>query len=145
MENKRNEDHFVISGLTKVRSGLSSKEWQVQAQRDVMTVIASILNREPAIRVVHNQTGTRRVTTYLVQMVEPADACSVRSKFGSFFAGGRDSRPSALKEISIGNFVTPATKVISCRVSVMPFCLLLINWDIHYHRCLVDCYSFLRA
>ena len=114
MENKRNEDHFVISGLAKVRSGLSSKEWQIQAQRDVLSVISLIITRDqqPSIRVVHNQTGTRRVTTYLVQMVEPADACAIRSKFGSFFAGGKDARPPGLREISIGNFVTPATKVI---------------------------------
>ena len=111
LENQRHEDSFIVSGLKRVSSGLTTKEWQDQAQQDVRLMIGLLLNREPPILVVHNQTGVRKVTTYLVQMANVKDACEIRSKFGSFFAGGKDRRPTALKDVSIGNWVTPATKV----------------------------------
>ena len=111
LENQRHEDSFIISGLRKIQSGLSTKEWQEKAQQDVREAVAVLLNREPRVVVVHNQTGVRKVTTYLVQLESTSDACAIRAKFGSFFAGGKDRRPPALKEVSIGNWVTPGTKV----------------------------------
>ena len=111
LENQRHEDSFIISGLKRVESGLSTKEWQERAQSDVKKVLSLIINREASIIVVHNQTGVRKSTTYLVQMESAKDACEIRSKFGSFFAGGKDKRPSSLKDVSIGNWVTPGTKV----------------------------------
>ena len=111
LENQRHEDSFIVSGLKKISSGLSTKEWQEQAQQDVRLMIGMLLDREMPIVVVHNQTGVRKFTTYLVQMVNTKDACDIRAKFGAFFAGGKDRRPSALKDVSIGNWVTPATKV----------------------------------
>ena len=79
-------------------------------------VITLVLNRDAQIRVVHNQTGQRRITSYLVKMVEAKDACDIRAKFGTFFAGGKDGRPAALSGVSISNWTTPGTKV---RIGVM--------------------------
>ena len=109
--NKANEDLFIISGLPRAPSGLSTKEWQDRVKLDVTNVIQILLGRESVIKVVHNQTGTKRATVYQVQMEDSRDACAIRRKFGSFFSGGKDSRPPSLKDISIGNWVTPATKV----------------------------------
>ena len=97
--------------MTKAPPGISTKEWQEKAKQDVSGVISILLNRECPIDVVHNQTGQKRVTTYLVKMVNPHDAKAVRSAFGRFFAGGKDGRPAALRDISVSNWTTPATKV----------------------------------
>ena len=110
-ENKRNEDQFLITGLPRIRTGLTTKEWQTQVQQDVRGVVSLLLNREPSIKVVHNQTGTKKATSYLVKMEDSRDASAIRSAFGSFFKGGKDARPAALNGISITNWVTPATKV----------------------------------
>ena len=110
-ENVRYEDHFLISGLAKPSSGLTTQEWQTKAKQDVGSVILILLDREAPIRVVHNQTGQRKVSSYLVKMVDVKDACEVRSKFGSFFAGGKDGRPAALSGVSVSNWTTPGTKV----------------------------------
>ena len=99
-ENRRNEDHFLISGLAKPPSGLTSKEWQVKVQQDVGSIISLILGREGRIRYVQNQTGTQKQTLYLVRMCELRDAQEIRSKFGHFFAGGKDARPFALKGLN---------------------------------------------
>ena len=107
----RYDDSFLISGLTKAPSGLTSVEWQDHVKRDVDGAVSIILDRECPIRVVHNQTGTRRTTSYLVKMCNIQDARDVRSKFGSFFSGGRDKRPASLKSVSISNWTTPGTKV----------------------------------
>ena len=96
-ENRRNEDHFLISGLTKAPAGLSSKEWQVQVQQDVSGIVAILINRDAQIRYIQNHTGVKKQTTYLVRMSDVKDAQEIRSKFGSFFAGGKDARPAALR------------------------------------------------
>ena len=97
--------------MTKAPSGISTKEWQEKAKQDVAGVISIILNRDCPIDVVHNQTGQKRTTTYLVRMQNLHDAKAVRSAFGKYFAGGKDGRPAALKDISVSNWTTPATKV----------------------------------
>ena len=106
-ENKRNEDKFLISGLARPPSGLTTKEWQNRVRADVSQVITNLIGRQAPIQVVHNQTGSRRQTTYLVQMEDSRDASAIRTKFGSYFAGGKDSRPPALKDVSVGNWITP--------------------------------------
>ena len=45
-ENVRNEDHFVISGLTRLPSDLDTKTWQARAKSDVQNVIRSIMSRD---------------------------------------------------------------------------------------------------
>ena len=114
--NFRHEDHFLISGLTKAPPGLSTQEWQLKVKQDVSGVISILLERDCPIVVVHNQTGQRKATTYLVKMKNVQDAKDVRSTFGAFFSGGRDGRPAALKGISVSNWTTPATKV---RIAVL--------------------------
>ena len=121
-DNRRYEDQFIISGLTKVRAGLTTKEWQTQAKQDVAIAVTLLLNRDitsEAIKVVHNQTGTRKSTTNLVQMFDLSLACEIRAKFGACFAGGKDARPIGLRTVSVGNWVTPATKVRIAILKVM--------------------------
>ena len=126
-ENKRNEDKFIVSGLPRLQSGLTTKEWQLRVKRDVSGLIKKLLNREPPVQVVHNQTGSKPITTYLVQMEDSRDAGAVRQKFGAYFAGGKDARPSDLREVSIGNVITPASKVceIFIRIGYCLSCLLI--------------------
>ena len=107
----RHEDQFLISGLAKAPSGLTTQEWQIKAKQDVGGVVSILLDRDCPILVVHNQTGQKRTTTYLVKMKSCQDAKDVRSAFGAFFAGGKDGRPAALKDVSVSNWTTPATKV----------------------------------
>ena len=107
----RHEDHFLISGLTRAPAGLSTTEWQDRVKKDVGGVISILLDRECPVQVVFNQTGQRANTSYMVKMRNLQDAKDIKAKFGSFFAGGRDDRPEALKGVSISNWTTPATKV----------------------------------
>ena len=87
------------------------QEQQVKVKQDVGGVISLLLNRDAPSYVVHKQTGQRRVTSYLVKMVEVKDACDINAKCESFFAGSKDSRPAALSGILISNWTTPGTKV----------------------------------
>ena len=74
-------------------------------------MISILLARDCPIEVVHNQTGQKKVTSYLVKMKSLQDSKDIRSAFGSFFKGGKDGRPEALKAISVSNWTTPGTKV----------------------------------
>ena len=74
----RHEDQFLISGLSRPPTGLTTKEWQEGVKADVCAVVLIILGRECKIDVVHNQTGTKKVTTYLVKMTCLQDARDVR-------------------------------------------------------------------
>ena len=112
----RHEDSFLISGLARAPSGISTHEWQEKVRQDVGGVISILMNKDCPIQVVHNQTGTRKTTTYLVKMRAVQDAKDIRSTFGRFFSGGKDSRPAALQSISISNWTTPGTKV---RIAVL--------------------------
>ena len=70
------------------------------------------------ILVVHNATGAgpNAPVTYSVQMSSVDDAKTIRTKFGSYFAQGKDSRPSGLGSISVQNAVTKGTRI---RISIM--------------------------
>ena len=116
-ENIRMEDWFVISGLAKLPSGLSPKDWQVQANKDVQGVLVVLLQKELPISYVKNNTGRHKdaKVKYFVQMRSVQDSQLIRDKFGSFFIGG-EHRPAALKHISIRNRVTPGTLV---RVAIL--------------------------
>ena len=117
-ENVRNEVWFVIRGLARQPEGLDPKEWQVRALRDVRGVLTVLLGEERPIVVVVNKTSRRKdaETRYHVLMASLADSSEIRNTFGSFFLGLGDKRPDALKHISIGNLVTPATSV---RISIL--------------------------
>ena len=56
------------------------------------------------------------VVTYNVQMPTVAASRSIRVKFGSFFLGGKKTKPKELASISIKNLLTPETKT---RISLL--------------------------
>lgn len=116
-ENLRLEIFFVISGLHRVPD-MGPKEWQDRARRDVQGVLAILLGREGNIVFVQNNTSRRKdaPVSYFVQMATVEESREVRSKFGSYFIGGADRRPAALKEVSIRNRVTLETQV---RISIL--------------------------
>ena len=116
-ENVRNEVYFMITGLSRI-SDLRGKEWMERAIRDVSGVIDILLGKSYPVIVVHNATGRNRdaEVRYSVRMEYASQSQEIRSKFGSFFAGGKDRRPEALKSISISNKVTPGTQI---RIMIM--------------------------
>ena len=111
-ENVRNEVFFMISGLTAIQ-GLRGKEWMTRAIADVQAVIRVVLGKELPIVVVHNATGrpSGSEVRYSVKMETAAASQEIRGKFGSFFVGGQDRRPDALRTISISNKITPGTQI----------------------------------
>ena len=110
-ENIRNEIYFMVSGLPLIKD-LRGKDWMDKAILDVQGVILALLGREPKIVVVHNASGRKdTVARYSVRMESAAVSQEIRFKFGSFFVGGKDKRPEALKAVSISNKVTPGTQV----------------------------------
>ena len=116
-ENIRMQDWFVITGLARLPSGLSPKDWQVQTTKDVQGVLAILLQKELPISYIQNNTGRHKdaKTKYFVQMRSTVDSQLIRDTFGAFFIGGKRV-PDALKHISIRNRVTPATLV---RVAIL--------------------------
>jgi hypothetical protein len=112
-ENVRNEVFFVISGLPRIPPEVHGKEWQRRAIADVQKVIKTLLDRELPIIVVQNVTGRNpdSPARYHVRMEFAAHSQEIRSKFGSFFVGGADRRPSELSSVSISNRITPGTQV----------------------------------
>ena len=111
-ENIRNEVFFMISGLPQIKD-LRGKEWMDKAVEDVQGVIRTLLGKELSIQVVHNASGRApgSEVRYSVRMEFAADSQEIRFKFGSFFVGGQDRRPEALRSISISNKITPGTQV----------------------------------
>ena len=80
----------------------------------VKAVITPLMGRELPIVVVQNVTGRHKgaPVKYSVKMTTVADSSAIRTKFGSFFVGGKkDSIPDEYKKISIRNRVTPETKI----------------------------------
>jgi hypothetical protein len=117
-ENERLEDSFVISGLRALPSTLTGKDWQTQAVADVQSVVRKLIGKEVDIIVVQNVTSRKpdSEVTYNVKLTSVEASRLVRRTFGSYFPGGKDTRPTHLKEISIKNRVTPETKI---RVSIL--------------------------
>lgn len=117
-ENVRNEVFFLITGLKKIPPGLRGREWQERAKKDVGAVIKALLGKDLPIVVVQNVTGRGQdaEVRYHVKMEYTAHSQEIRSKFGSFFAGRSDARPSQFSSISISNRLTPATQV---RLAIM--------------------------
>ena len=114
------ENSFMITGLKWLGDGLSPKDWQDLAIRDVKVVLVELLGQERPIKFIQNKTTRLAsikdpVIRYLVEMVKVEDSKEIRTKFGSFFVGIKpgeaDRRPEALKHISIQNNITPATSV----------------------------------
>ena len=117
-QNERNEDSFMIAGLPLIPDEITGKDWQKKAVENVQAVIKDLLGREMPILFVSNATKRHEgaEVTYSVRMVEISDSKAIRRKFGSFYLGGQDKRPTPLKHISISNKVTPETLT---RISIM--------------------------
>ena len=117
-ENERMENWFVIEGLSAISGDLVGKAWQDQALKDVQAVLLILMGREFQIVFVKNSTSRARdaPVTYSVQLAEVSESRAIRKKFGSFYLGGQDKRPPALKKINIKIRVTEETKT---RISVL--------------------------
>lgn len=76
-----------------------------------MSICSALL--PPAVVVVQNGTGRGcdAEVRYHVKMDCTAHLQEVCSKFGFFFSGGKDWRPSALSGVSISNRITPASQI----------------------------------
>ena len=117
-ENVRWEDWFVIHGLAKINEP-DRKQWQVKAKAAVNGALSVLMGKEYPIVVVQNITskGKDAICRYQVLMTSIADSKEIRDTFGDFFTGGKgDTRPEALKKLSIRNRITPATQV---RIAIM--------------------------
>ena len=115
-ENVRYEDHILVTGLSRIPK-MSPKDWQVQACRDVKGVLTILMGRDIKIVFVKNITGAAKdaVVRYQVRLESVAISSEIRNKFGKMFVGG-DSRPPALKHVSISNRLTHETRV---RITIM--------------------------
>ena len=116
--NERMLDSLVISGLASVQGRLSGKEWQDRAQADVKAVLKLITGKDYNLRVVRNATGMapNAPVTYTVEFFNTQEPAEIRAKFGTYFSGGKDSRPPGLSSISVQNSVTKGTRI---RISIM--------------------------
>ena len=116
--NERFEDSFVISGTSKIPDEVVGKPWQEQALKDVQAVLLILMGKEMSIIFVKNSTsrGKDAEVTYTVKMSSVEESRLIRKKFGSFFLGGVDKRPDALKPFNINNMTTPETKT---RISIL--------------------------
>jgi hypothetical protein len=117
-ENVRNEVFFVICGLPRISADLRGKDWQLQAVSDVKKVIQRLLGKDLPVVVVQNVTGRAAdaEVRYHVKMEFAAHSQEVRSKFGSFFIGGKDNRPEDLKSVSISNRINQGSQI---RLSIL--------------------------
>ena len=84
-----------------------------RAISDVQSMIRTLLGKDLKVIVVHNASGRgpNAEVRYSVRMEYAADSQEIRSKFGSFFVGGKDQRPEALKAVSVSNKITPGTQI----------------------------------
>ena len=117
-QNERNEDSFIIAGLPSIPDDLVGKDWQKKAVEAVQKAIKDLMGREMPILFVSNATKRHQGAefTLVVRMVEQADAKVIRRKFGSFYLGGQNKKPSSMENISISNKVTPETLT---RISIL--------------------------
>ena len=110
-ENVRNEVFFMVSGLPAIKD-LRGRDWMDKAIADVQGMIRTLLGKDLKVVVVHNATGRRDTETrYSVRMEYASESQEVRTKFGSFFIGGQDRRPTEFRSISVSNKVTPGTQI----------------------------------
>ena len=108
-ENIRNESFFMIQGLPRL-TRLDPKEWNARARADVDRVLRE-MGFEHTCQFVQNSTGKGKdsKTLYKAKVKSAEVSREIRDRFGRYFAGGNDSRPESLRQITIRNCVTPAT------------------------------------
>ena len=111
-ENVSNEAFLMVTGCPKI-VGLSTKEWQDRAKKDVAPVLKELIGRDVFIEYISNATGPRpdAPVRYCVKLASVEVSKEIRVKFGSFYTNGRDERPQFFKPYSIRNLVTQSTRV----------------------------------
>jgi len=116
--NKGFEDFFIIEGVPRLGDDLSGKAWQEEAKSFVSKVISDLTGSAHPVHFVQNITGKsqKAIPRWQVKMFSAEASREIRSKFGSFFSKGSDSRPTNLKDFSIRNRVTSNTRV---RIAIM--------------------------
>ena len=112
-ENTRFESWFILEGPPRLPSGLSGQEWQERAKADCQAALTTLMGSEVPIEFVQNATRKTKDAPagYSVQVPSVELSKKIRDKFGSFFFGKGDKRPTPLKHISIRSRVTVATPV----------------------------------
>lgn len=115
-ENVGNEDFLIITGnLPKPASGLSGPEWQRKAIEIVQVFFKELIGRQADVKYIQNLTGRAKdaPVRYQVKLATASESKEIRSKFGFFFSGGKDSRPSLFldSDVTIRNRVTHNTRV----------------------------------
>ena len=102
----------MVTGLPKI-AGLSTKEWQDKAKKDLSPFLKELMGREIPIEYISNATGPRpdAPVRYNVKLQSSMLSKEIRTRFGSFYAAGRDERPAFFKPISIRNLVTQCTRI----------------------------------
>ena len=121
--NKSEEDWLVIQRLKRLPT-MGGQEWQQAARKQVTDLIKTVLQANRArfdFEVLLVVNPIRHITTgatvYNVQMDSVQSARRIRDLFSGFFRGKRPvSAPHGVKEISLRNKVTLATKV---RISIL--------------------------
>jgi hypothetical protein len=118
LENQQHEDHLLISGLKQAPSDLTGKDWQSFVKSQLQVVFQEVIGRSCPVIFIQNNTSRVRgaETLYQVRLEKIEDSRSIRSRFGFYFQGGKDSRPDSLRSISIRNWVTHDTRV---RLAIM--------------------------
>ena len=116
--NERSEDSILISGVRRLPSGLSTKEWQDQARKSVEEILQTVAGAPVKVLVVHNATGRgpNSIVTYSCVLESVEKSREVQRMFGRYFSGGKDTRPPALRGVSISNVVTKETRI---RIAIM--------------------------
>ena len=116
-ENVRYEDHFIVLGLAHIPK-CDPKVWQDKAKRLVGEFLLELLGREVKIIFVKNITGKGKDSParYQVQVESVPISREIRDKFGTFFPGGKDSRPDPFKKVSVRNRLTHESRV---RINIM--------------------------
>ena len=106
-ENTRYEDHFIVHGLEAIPK-CDPKIWQDKAKRIIRDFLVKLIEREVKVVFVKNITGKAKdsIPRYQVQMESVALSREIRDKFGTFFPGGKDSRPDPFKGVSVRNRLT---------------------------------------
>ena len=128
-ENVRNESYFMVTGLAAIKD-LRGREWMNRAIQDVEAMIRTLLDKDLKVVVVHNASGRRESTVrYSVKMECAAHSQEIRTKFGSFFIGGQDRRPEALRGVSVSNKVTPGTQIRIMVLKLLAKRYLAVNKD----------------
>ena len=113
-ENIRNASFITISNCERIL-GQSTKDWQERAKKEVSPILKELMGREIPIDYISNATGPGRdaQVRYNVKLHSPEVSKEVRTRFSSFYPGGRDERPPFFKDrdLSIRNLITQESRI----------------------------------